>query len=200
MRVTSRRLVIACVVLLGISPVQASGSEELSREAVVSRVRDDIQFFGSDDQEGRGVETKGIERSAERIIAEYQRFGLLSGVPDGSYRQPFDVSLGEISVDESTLVKLTGPDGAERLLTLGDEFQPIRRGANGSANAGIVFLGYAISSEEEHYDDFADVSIEGKVVIVIRREPQNYDNGAFKGTATRPSAYIDRKLELLTKA
>lgn len=200
MRVTSRRLGIACVVLLGISPIRASGSEELSREAVVSRVRDDIQFFASDDQEGRGVETKGIERAAERIIAEYQRFGLLSGVPDGSYRQPFDVSLGDISVEESTLVKLTGPDGAERLLKLDDEFQPIRRGANGSANAGIVFLGYAISSEEEHYDDFADVSIEGKVVIVIRREPQNYDNGAFKGTATSPSAYIDRKLELLTKA
>ena len=200
MRIPSRRLVMAGVVLLSGFPIQASGSEELSREAVVSRVRDDIQYFASDEQEGRGVETTGIERSAARIIAEYQRFGLLSGVPDGSYRQPFDVPLGDISVDDSTLVKLTGPDGAEMALTLGDEFQPIRRGANGSANAGIVFLGYAISSEEENYDDFTDVSIEGKVVIVIRREPQHYDNGAFQGTATSPSAYIDRKLELLTKA
>jgi len=200
MRISSRRLMMAVVVLLFSLPSQVSGSEELSRDAVVSRVRDDIQFFASDDQEGRGIETKGIERSAERIIAEYQEFGLLPAMPDGSYRQPFEVPLGDISVSESTLVKLTGPDGVEMPLKLGDEFQPIRRGANGSANAGIVFLGYAIHSEEENYNDFADVNIEGKVVIVIRREPQNYDGGAFKGTATGPSAYIDRKLELLTDA
>jgi len=200
MRISSRRLMMAGVVLLFSLPGQASASEEISRDAVVSRVRDDIQFFASDDQEGRGVETKGIERSAERIIAEYQEFGLLPAMPDGSYRQPFEVPLGDISVSESTLVKLTGPDGAEMPLKLGDEFQPIRRGANGSAKAGIVFLGYAIRSEEENYNDFADVNIEGKVVVVIRREPQNYDGGAFKGTATSPSAYIDRKLELLTNA
>lgn len=200
MRISSRCSMMAGLFLLLGVPGQASAGEEFSREAVVSRVRDDIQFFASDEQEGRGVETKGIERSAERIIAEYEKFGLLPATPDGSYRQAFEVPLGDVSVSESTMVKLTGPDGAEMLLNLGSEFQPIRRGANGSANAGIVFLGYAISSDEEHYDDFANVNIEGKVVVIIRREPQNYDGGAFKGTATSPNAYIDRKLELLTKA
>ncbi len=200
MRIPVCRLMMASAVLLFSLPVQAFGGEELSRESLVSRVRDDIRFFTSDEQEGRGVETKGIERSAERIIAEYRTSGLLPGMPEDSYRQPFEVPLGDISVSASTVVKLTGPDGVQLPLKLGEEFQPIRRGANGSANAGIVFLGYAISSDEENYDDFANVNIDGKVVVVIRREPQNYDGGAFKGTATSPSAYIDRKLELLTKA
>jgi len=190
-----------CLFLLGImiSPPQTLG-EELSREAVVSRVRSDIEFFASDDQEGRGLETKGIERSAERIMAEYQKFGLLPGMPEGSYRQPFEVTLGDVVISEVSRVKLTAPNGSTMDLKLGDEYQPIRRGKNSAATGGLVFLGYGITSEEDAYDDYADIDVEGKIVVVIRREPQSYDGGAFKGTATTSNAYIDRKLELMSKA
>ncbi|HQX52286.1 MAG TPA: M28 family peptidase [Planctomycetaceae bacterium] len=190
-----------CLFLLGImiSPPQTLG-EELSREAVVSRVRSDIEFFASDDQEGRGLETKGIERSAERIMAEYQKFGLLPGMPEGSYRQPFEVTLGDVVISEVSRVKLTAPNGSTMDLKLGDEYQPIRRGKNSAATGGLVFLGYGITSEDDAYDDYASIDVEGKIVVVIRREPQGYDGGAFKGTATTSNAYIDRKLELMSKA
>ncbi len=201
MRVFSRHgLMVSVYLLLSLTQDSLQGAEELSREAVVSRVRNDIEYFASDDQEGRGIETKGIERSAARIIAEYQKFGLQPAMPEGSYRQPFDVALGDVVISEATHVKLTAPDGTVTNLKLGEEFQPIRRGANGEAGGGLVFLGYGIRSDDEPYDDYADINVEGKVVVVIRREPQNYDGGAFKGTATSSNAYIDRKLELLKKA
>ncbi|MEJ7593198.1 MAG: M20/M25/M40 family metallo-hydrolase [Planctomycetaceae bacterium] len=201
MRVFSRRgLLISVYLLFSLTSDSLQGAEELSRESIVSRVRNDIEYFASDDQEGRGIETKGIERSAERIIAEYQKFGLQPAMPEGSFRQPFEVALGDVVISAATHVKVTAPDGTVTNLKLGEEFQPIRRGANGEASGGIVFLGYGIRSDEEPYDDYADINVEGKVVIVIRREPQNYDGGAFKGTATSSNAYIDRKLELLKKA
>ncbi len=201
MRVFFRRVLIVTVcLLLRLTTDALQAAEELSREAIVSRVRGDIEFHTSDDQEGRGIETKGIERSAERIIAEYQKLGLQPAMPDGSFRQPFEVSLGDVVISESTHVKLTAPDGTVTDLRLNDEFQPIRRGANGQGIGGVVFLGYGISSDEDKYDDYADINVEGKVVIVIRREPQSYDGGAFKGTATSSNAYIDRKLELMTNA
>ena len=174
--------------------------EELNRNAIVSRVRSDLEFLASDDQEGRGVETKGTERSADRIIAEYEKFGLLAVMPQNSYRQSFEVPLGGVVIEETTHVRLTSPDGTVSELRLGDEFQPIRRGANGEASGELVFLGYGIRSEEFQYDEFANVDVAGKVVVVIRREPQDYDGGAFLGKATSPNAYIDRKLELLTAA
>jgi hypothetical protein len=195
-----RGFMVSVCLVLRLTTDSLQAAEEFSAEAIVSRVRGDIEYFASDDQEGRGIETKGIERSAERIIAEYQKFGLQPAMPDGSFRQPFDVSLGDVVISESTHVKLTAPDGTVTELKLGDEFQPIRRGANGQGIGGIVFLGYGISSDEEKYDDYADTNVEGKVVVVIRREPQSYDGGAFKGTATSSNAYIDSKLELMTKA
>ncbi len=201
MRFFSCRVLIVSVCLLAcLATASLQGAEELSREAIVSRVRGDIEYFASDDQEGRGIETKGIERSAERIIAEYQKLGLQPAMPEGSFRQPFEVSIGDVVISESTHVKLTAPDGTVTELKLGEEFQPIRRGANGEASGGLVFLGYGISSDEDKYDDYAGINVEGKVVVIIRREPQNYDGGAFKGTATSTNAYIDRKLELMTKA
>ncbi|HRA87489.1 MAG TPA: M28 family peptidase, partial [Planctomycetaceae bacterium] len=127
-------------------------------------------------------------------------FGLLPGMPEGSYRQPFEVTMGDVVISEVSHVKLTAPDGSTIDLILGDEYQPIRRGKNSAATGGLVFLGYGITSEDDAYDDYASIDVEGKIVVVIRREPQGYDGGAFKGTATTSNAYIDRKLELMSKA
>lgn len=192
-------VIVSCCLSLFVT-CEIAKSEELSREAVVSRVRNDIEFFASDDQEGRGIETKGIERSAERIIAEYQRFGLVPGMPEGSFRQPFEIAIGDVVISKDTHVKLNGPNGTTIELAIGSEYQPVRRGANSGASGELVFLGYGIQSQEENYDDYAGIEVAGKVVVVIRREPQSYDGGAFRGTATTSNAYIDRKLELMTKA
>ncbi len=201
MRSVLIRVALICVSLISsLTTDILRAGEELSRNAIVSRVRNDIEYFASDDQEGRGVETKGIERSAERIIAEYQRIGLLPAMPEKSFRQPFEVPLGDVVIGETTHVRLTAPNGTVMELKLGQEFQPIRRGANGDASGGLVFLGYGIRSDEFQFDEFENIDVEGKVVVVIRREPQNYDGGAFQGTVTSPNAYIDRKLELLKQA
>ena len=195
-----RIALISASLILSLTTDILRAGEELSRNAIVSRVRSDIQYFASDDQEGRGVETQGIERSAERIISEYRKFGLLPAIPDHSFRQPFEVPLGDVVIDATTHVRLTAPDGTVRDLKVGQEFQPIRRGANGHASGGLVFLGYGIRSDEFQFDEFANIDVAGKVVVVIRREPQSYDGGAFQGTVTSPNAYIDRKLELMKLA
>jgi Zn-dependent M28 family amino/carboxypeptidase len=176
------------------------GGETPTREAIVQRVRHDIEYLASDALEGRGIETKGIELAAEHVIAEYEKAGLKPGMPDGSWRQRFPVTVGEVVIAESTGVELTGPDGSKRVLKLGDEFQPVRRGANGSAAGGIVFIGYGITSLEDNWDDFAGVDLKGKIVIGIRREPQPEGNPIFRGPETSTNAFIDRKLELLQEA
>ena len=176
------------------------GGETPSREAIVQRVRHDIEYLASDALEGRGIETKGIELAAEHVIAEYQKAGLKPGMPDGSWRQPFPVTVGEVVIAESTGVELTGPDGSKKVLKLGEEFQPVRRGANGSATGGVVFIGYGITSPEDNWDDFAGIDVKDKIVIGIRREPQPEGNPIFRGPETSTNAFIDRKLELLQKA
>ncbi len=190
--------VSALTVLSLLTLVEAE--EQLSRAEIVSRVRSDIEYFASDELQGRGVETKGIELAAQRIIAEYEKFGLKPGMPDGSWRQSFDVAIGDIAIAESTRAELTGPDGAKVALTLKDQFQPIRRGTNGEAAGSLVFIGYGISSEEDNYNDYAGIDVTGKVIVLIRREPQNREGGAFRGQETSSHSYIDRKLALVKQS
>lgn len=184
-----------------VTPGEAVTAEEaVSKEAIVSRVRADIEYFASDELEGRGIETKGIELAAERILAEYEKFGLNPGMPDGSFRQSFPVTIGNVTIADTTRVELTGPDGKKLTLRVKDQFQPIRRGANAEAKGELVFIGYGITSEEDNYDDYSGIDVEGKVVVLIRREPQNREGGAFRGQETSSHAYIDRKLALVMQA
>ena len=192
-----RFVIVSCATVVAVA---VSAAEELNRSEALSRVTADIEYFASDQLEGRGVETKGIELAAERIISEYQKFGLKPAMPDDSYRQSFDITLGDVVIADSTRVELTAPDGTKTELTLNEQFQPIRRGANGAAGGGLAFIGYGISSADEKYDDYADLNLEGKVVVMIRREPQCREGGAFNGVGTSPNAYIDRKLDLVRQS
>ncbi|MCA9083757.1 MAG: M20/M25/M40 family metallo-hydrolase [Planctomycetaceae bacterium] len=171
-----------------------------SRAETIRRVSDDIQYFASDELEGRGVETRGIELAAERILEEYVRHGLKPGLPDGSFRQPFDIAVGATAVADSTSALLNHSDGSVINLELGRQFQPLRRGADGKASAGLVFVGYGIQSREDDYDDYSGIDVRGKIVVMLRREPQSAERpAAFGGSSTTQHAYIETKLGLARK-
>ena len=39
----------------------------------------------------------------------------------------------------------------------------------------VVFAGYGITAPEYGYDDYAGIDVKGKIVLVLRHEPQEYD-------------------------
>ena len=186
-------IVVLAVVVNCVSPARAADN---SRDAIVERVRNDVQYFSSDELEGRGIDTPGIELAADRILDVYRELEIKPAFPDGSYRQTFEVPLGNIRINESTSVIFTNGD-TKRTLKLNSDFQPQRRGTSGSASGELVFVGYGISSEEDSYDDYASVDVEGRILVMIRREPQQgREDGAFAGTETTVHSYIDRKIKL----
>lgn len=167
--------------------------------AIKERVSSDIKYLASDALEGRGVETEGIELAAEHILEVYKSAGLKPAVA-GSYRQEFPITLGQTIIGSSTKLHLTGPDDAKVELEVGQDFQPLQVGKSGDAAAEVVFVGYGISSTEDDYDDYQGVDVEGKVVLMIRREPrQKVDGDKFRGRRTSQHAYITAKLELANK-
>ena len=187
--------------LLAVSTAQVFAQDAAKpapeRSEIVRRVTHDITLLASEEYEGRGVETRGIELAAQHILKEYEAAGVKPGMPDGTWRQAFEVAIGDTVVADTTAVRLQGPAGTELQLKLAEQFQPVRRGRNGEATGGIAFVGYGITSEEDKYDDYAGIDVKGKIIVLIRREPQNRPDGAFRGQETSPNAYIDRKLELI---
>ncbi|MEZ6132508.1 MAG: M20/M25/M40 family metallo-hydrolase [Planctomycetaceae bacterium] len=193
----------AIVVLLGCGigfhsvSAKEPSHKAVSRAAVIERVGDDIRYFASDELQGRGIETRGIQLAADRILEEYVRHGLKPGMPDGSYKQPFEIAVGKTDITADTDVVLTNSDGQTIRLSVGSDFQPLRRGMNGRGTGELVFVGYGITSKDDSYDDYASLDVAGKVVVMIRREPNMDGKGtSFEGTKTSSHAFIDRKLQL----
>ena len=53
----------------------------------------------------------------------------------------------------------------------------------GTISSEVVFAGYGITAPEFEWDDYADLDVTDKVVLVLRREPGADDpNSAFNGT------------------
>ncbi len=168
-----------------------SPTEPSVENAAQGRLLADIKYLSSDELQGRAAETPGLRMGAEFIAKRWQELGLKTDLFDGKPFQEFSLegtpALGEPSLN--TLV-ITNAKGEKSELKLGENFQPQFIGKNGAFSGGLVFAGYGITAKQDDltYDDFDGVDVKGKVVIVVRKEPQQNDpKSPFDGTA--PSQY-----------
>jgi hypothetical protein len=148
----------------------APSSEHLACEA---RLRRDITFLASEECEGRGPGTRGIDKAADYIAEQFKKAGLKPGGADGSYFQPFPINAHVL--DEPARLVLTGPQGQTITFKQGVQFWPMALGGSGSDKAPVVFAGYGITSDKAAYDDYATIDAANKVVILLRGAPQGYD-------------------------
>ncbi len=179
----------------------------MPRPIPAQRIDYDIKFLASDDLEGREPGSRGIETAADYIIGEFKAFGVASGTPDGSYRQPFEINMGTTVDAAATRLVFEQGDSEESKedsgieLTLDQDFRPLMVGGPGEVSgAELVFVGYGITDEDNNYLEYGNIDVDGKVVVFIRMEPQQNDaNSVFMGTENSPNASISRKLALASE-
>src|ERR1700724_1937994 len=100
------------VLVLGGSWTRGSLAQE---DPSVQRMRKDITFLASDECEGRGVGTKGLDKAAEYIAAQFAQAGLKPGGVNGTYFQPFPFATNTELDGVSTMV-LQGPQDQKLIL------------------------------------------------------------------------------------
>ena len=77
---------------------------------------------------------------------------------------------------------------------LGEGFNPLALGGSHTFDAPAVFAGYGISAKDEKYDDYAGIDVKGKVVIVLRHQPQRSNPHGLFGNHDSPYAPFSRKV------
>jgi Zn-dependent M28 family amino/carboxypeptidase len=191
-------LATLAITLFSTARVGALAAEDATK--VEDRLRTNVEFLSSDDREGRGVGTKGLDQAADFIANEFRQLGLKTDVVDGGPFQKFSMTTGATLGENNRLV-LVGPsknDGGEpqRIeLKLSEDYNPLAIGGSGSFDLPLVFVGYGISGKDENYDDYAGVDVDGKAVVILRHEPQQ-DNphSLFDGTSNSRHAPFRRKV------
>jgi hypothetical protein len=153
-----------------------------------------IGFLASDDLEGRLIGTPGIDKAADYIANDFSKLGLETLPGLHGYFQPF------------TMITRVDPDPAKTSLVVGDQslkldddFLPLRASSEGKAEGAILFAGYGISDAARKYDDYTNLDVKGKVVLVMRYEPQDKagkSRFAEKGDDWSPDATIPQKVQI----
>lgn len=189
---------IASVTVLALTALWAGTGRSLTGAELTGtaseRMLSDIKLLASDEMEGRGVGTEGLNKAAEFIRSKFQAAGLKTDLVNGDAFQKFSMITG-VKLGESNSLKFAGPDGQEINLTIGKDCNVCSFGGSGTLDHEIVFGGYGINAKGIPYVDFDGVDVTGKVVIVMRRTPQ-------QGNPKSPFATghgISRHAELRTK-
>jgi len=140
-----------------------------------------VKILTAPEMEGRGSGTPGANRAARHIAAIFYESGLRPG--DGGFLQSFQVPTG-IRLGSPNALTTLAP--FTRSWALGQEFTPLAVSADGSEAGDLVFVGYGITAPNLHYDDYAGLDAQGKIVLAMTGEPRSRDPASpFR----RPEAY-----------
>lgn len=159
-----------------------SRAEQIAAEQSIteSSLRADIRFLADDLLEGRGPGTRGDLLSQRYIIAQFEKIGLTPAAADGGWTQ--EVPLVGVTTRPPMQIEFKNLDQS---LTLKNNDDYIVTSGNGDAetrigDAELLFVGYGIQAPEYQWDDFKDVDVKNKVLVVMNNDPAN-DPELFAG-------------------
>ena len=148
-----------------------------------------IKVLASDEFEGRAPGSKGEELSVKFITDQFKKIGLKPGNPDGTYTQ--DVPLAGIK-SEPRMSFVIGDKTMD--LKYPDDFvassarlQPEIK----IEKSDVVFVGYGVVAPEYGWNDYKNVDVKGKTLLMLigdppipdSKDPSKLDDKIFKGKA-----------------
>ncbi len=96
--------------------------------AIEQRLRDDLKILASDEFEGRGLSTEGLNKAADYLAAEFKRIGCQTDLFDGTPFQPFQVTTShKLGRAEENKLSIVSGDKTTNY-KLGVEFNPLSLG------------------------------------------------------------------------
>ena len=166
------------------------------------RLSDSVTYLASDELEGRGLGTAGIDKAAQYIADQFTELGLKTNVFESGPFQEFTVTTeAELGAAEENRLSLVGPaieQGGEAVrydLALGKDFSTLAIGGSGEFDLPVVFAGYGITAPDLEYDDYAGNEVTGRAVLLLRKEPQQGNpHSKFDGTRASGHALFTRKV------
>jgi len=172
------------VVLSSPIAVAASGGNPAA-EAAAAQITDEymreiIAEISSDAYEGRGPASAGDEKARAYLATRMLELGLEPGADDGSFQQYFDL-VSVTSIQPETWEFESG--GKSLSLKQWDQFlinSNVQEPRVEVSNAEVVFAGYGIQAPEYDWDDYKDIDVTGKVVVLMNNDP-DWDPELFAG-------------------
>ena len=149
----------------------------------------EIKTLSSDEYEGRKPGSAGEEKTIAYMHRQFQQIGLKPGNPNGGWLQnvPLAGILSKPTVDLTVKGKKLPVENLKDYVAVSQRYEPLVN----IKDSGIVFVGYGVVAPEYGWDDYKDVDVKGKTILMLINDPQipdpkdpaKLDDSMFKGRA-----------------
>lgn len=164
-----------------------------------------ITVLSSDAYGGRAPGTAGEDSAVAYLTREFQALGLAPGNPDGSYIQEVSLvgSRGEPTARFQLGRKTITPKFPDEYVARTRRTQPVVT----VPPSDIVFVGYGVVAPEYGWDDYKDVDVRGKTILMLVNDPAvpdpadsaKLDSTMFRGDAMTYYGRWTYKYEIATE-
>ncbi|RTR33736.1 M28 family metallopeptidase [Shewanella atlantica] len=139
-----------------------------------------IKILASDEFAGRGPLTEGEKITIDYLAQQYRAMGLTGG-NNGSFFQT--VPMAKLTSDQSMMLTIgelefrAGKDFTARTQQMDTDIK--------LNDSELVFVGYGINAPEYQWNDYRDIDVKDKTVIVLVNDPgfATQDDTLFTGNA-----------------
>ncbi|HKV39830.1 MAG TPA: M28 family peptidase [Blastocatellia bacterium] len=172
-RRVNRIIVVVAFLSLAVTAIQG-GTLPLPSPAATSSItaaslKRHLSFLASDELGGRYTLSPSNRIAARYLASQLEYYGFRGAAPHGAFFQKVPLVFQQVNLGVSKLVLTQGD--SRREFKYGDDFGQ-QLPLTFSANGGLVFAGYGVSSPEHGYDDYAKVDTKGKIVVELFGLPQ----------------------------
>ena len=164
-------LAILAAVCFGCEDKPLTDQQLLDAASIVKAedIRHHIAVLSDDSLKGRLPGTPEYETAMNYVIGQYESLGLQPAGDDGSYLQKLTLRTSLIDADHSFLL-MNGDT-----LTAGKDYFYLGNANEkaGEVNDGIAFVGYGIEADKFGHNDYENIDVSNKVVVVLAGAPES---------------------------
>ncbi|MBX7096983.1 MAG: M20/M25/M40 family metallo-hydrolase [Myxococcaceae bacterium] len=124
----------------------------------------DVSFLAAPEREGRGLGTAGLEAAAQYLVRRFEALGLSPAGDQGTFLQHFE-SVTALGLAPATKLTING------VAVAAADFTPLGWSGQGSVSGEVAFVDYGIVDEQPRRNDYDELDVKGKVVLVRRFAP-----------------------------
>ena len=171
--VLSRVLVLTGLLCVGIVEFADAQEDDGSLLINEANIRGHVRFLADDLLEGRGPGSRGDELTQLYIATQFQTLGLHPAAGAGKWLQPLPLVGVRTIAPPNVVFKKDGKSVS--LKSVEDFMSTIGKPAEGSRlkDAELVFVGYGIEAPEYNWNDYKDVDLTGKVLVMMNNDPSS---------------------------
>ncbi|MCK5028124.1 MAG: M20/M25/M40 family metallo-hydrolase [Bacteroidales bacterium] len=142
-------------------------SSKVDPDITKNELYNHIFFLASDSLKGRYPGTPEDKIAAEYIAVEMQNSGLELLFDNGL--QSFEITT-KIKAGENNSLSINN-----QVLNLNTDYIPLAYSANKTIEAEVIFVGYGfdIEQDENSWNDYSNIDVTDKWVLIFRGEPEN---------------------------